>query len=93
MNKTYFDLWTEDMASKGIPFYRLEGDDDTAMYMSRRQEKKGNEFIYSPVFHVWNRGESHFATLSYHEAIYRWKEIEGKQCDDLEGLARYEAMQ
>lgn len=94
IGKTDFDLWVSGCVATDCFMYLLEQSGDCVLYTSRPQDKdkKGN-FKYSPMYWVFKGGKQLISYYNFLAAYKAWERSAGLGRDDLEGLARYEAMQ
>lgn len=91
--KTDFELWVAACVERDCYMYRLEQSGDCVLYVSRPQDKdKFGNFKYSPMFWVFNGGKRLMTDSNYLAAYKAWERAAELARDDLEGLARYEAM-
>lgn len=91
--KTDFDFWVVACGAQDCYMYQLERNGDCLLFVSRPQDKdKNGNFKYSPLYWVFNGGKRLMTDSNYLAAYKAWERAAGLARDDLEGLARYEAM-
>ena len=71
---TAFDRWVENCESTGTEIWKMEGNGDHGLYMTKKPYiQDGREVWTEPVYHVWARGKWRLTTLNRRKAYEVWR--------------------
>lgn len=91
--KSDFDFFVAACVASDSFIYRLEEIGDCVLFVSRRQDKdKRGNFLNSPRYRAFKGGKCLCCDTNYFSAYRVFERAAGLARDDLDGLARYEAM-
>ena len=77
-----FELWVKGCEEFHTELKRLEGDGDTAMYVTTTPyELNGHTYYKAPVYHVWIDGKELIATTFMYEAVAIWNKHKERMKD------------
>ncbi len=76
---TTFELWVKGCNEFDTEIYRMDGEGDTGLYVTKQPYEYGNSIYYkAPIYHVWIEGHNEISTTALYEAQARWMEYKNK---------------
>lgn len=88
-----FELWVKSCEEFHTEVKRLEGEADTAMYVTTTPYEQGGHTYYkAPVYHVWVDGKELVATTFMYEAVAIWNKHNKERMNTMATKKKAEAV-